>query len=91
MKKNSYIIIALVVLVFGIWTVPKIADKFSGHELIKFEQVPNFQFTNQDNVLITNKSYENKVYIVEFFFTTCPSICPIMNQNMVKLTKKIII
>ena len=85
MKKNSYIIIALVVLVFGIWTVPKIADKFSGHELIKFEQVPNFEFTNQDNVLITNKNYENKVYIIEFFFTSCPTICPVMNKSMVKI------
>ena len=85
MKKNSYIIIALVVLVFGIWTVPKIADKFSGHELIKFEQVPNFEFTNQGNVLITNKNYENKVYIIEFFFTSCPTICPVMNKSMVKI------
>ena len=85
MKKNSYIVIALVILIFGTWAVPKIADKFSEHELVKFEQVPHFEFTNQDNVQITNKNYEDKVYIVEFFFTSCGTICPIMNKSMVKI------
>ena len=47
--------------------------------------VPNFSFTNQNGETITNKDYIRKVYIVEFFFTTCPSICPIMNRNMVKI------
>ena len=85
MRKNSYIIVALIILIFGIWAVPKIAYKFSKKELVKFEQVPNFKFTNQNNVLITNKNYKNKVYIVEFFFTSCPTICPVMNKSMVKL------
>ncbi len=88
MKKNSYIVVALIILVFGIWAVPKIAKKFSKQELVKFEQVPPFEFTNQDNVLITNKNYENKVYIVEFFFTSCPTICPVMNKSMVKIQNK---
>lgn len=85
MKKNSYIVIALIILIFGTWAVPKIADKFSKKELIKFEQVPPFEFTNQDNIQITNKNYEKKVYIIEFFFTSCPTICPVMNKSMVKI------
>ena len=49
------------------------------------KKVPNFSFTNQIGELITNKDYEGKVYIVEFFFTTCPTICPIMNYNLVEI------
>ena len=88
MKKNSYIIVTLIILVFGIWAVPKIIEKFSDQELVKFEQVPSFEFTNQDNVLISNRNYENKVYIIEFFFTSCPTICPVMNKSMVKIQNK---
>lgn len=85
MKKNSYIIIAFIILVFGIWALPKIIGKFSKEELVKFEKVPLFEFTNQNKVLISNKNFENKVYLVEFFFTTCPTICPKMNANMVNI------
>jgi protein SCO1/2 len=49
------------------------------------KKVPSFSFTNQNGELITNKDYEGKVYIVEFFFTTCPTICPIMNYNLVEI------
>jgi len=49
------------------------------------KRVPEFSFTNQNGQLISNKDYLGKVYIVEFFFTTCPTICPIMNRNLVEL------
>ncbi|MFY0712457.1 SCO family protein [Seonamhaeicola sp. NFXS20] len=49
------------------------------------KKVPEFSFTNQDGKTITNKDYEGKVYVIEFFFTTCPTICPRMNQNLVKI------
>lgn len=88
MKKYSYIGISFIVLVFGIWAVPKIADKFSTPPLETIGKVPNFSFTNQNNLEVTNDSYKGKVYLVEFFFTTCPSICPIMNRNMVKIQDK---
>ncbi|UOY07837.1 SCO family protein [Muricauda sp. SCSIO 64092] len=48
-------------------------------------KVPNFSFINQDSVLVTNKDYLGKVYVVDFFFTTCPTICPTMTQNLVEL------
>jgi protein SCO1/2 len=48
-------------------------------------KVPDFEFYNQDSVLISNNDYLGKVYVVEFFFTTCPTICPIMTQNLVEL------
>lgn len=48
-------------------------------------RVPDFAFLNQDSLLVTNSDYSGKVYIVEFFFTTCPTICPIMTKNLVAL------
>ncbi|MEO0045164.1 MAG: hypothetical protein RL705_355 [Bacteroidota bacterium] len=46
---------------------------------------PSFELTDQNNKKITNDSYKGKVYALEFFFSTCPSICPIMNKNMVSI------
>ena len=50
-------------------------------------QVPAFQFTDQHGDTISNADYTGKVYVVEFFFTTCPTICPVMTGNMLKLQK----
>ncbi len=85
MKKYSYISITFIILIFGIWAVPKIVAKFNQNELLKFEEVPPFEFENQYGLLIGNSDYKNKVYVVEFFFTSCPTICPRMNENMVKI------
>ncbi len=49
------------------------------------KKVPSFSFTDQNGKTITNKDYEGKVYIVEFFFTTCPTICPRMSSNLVQI------
>ncbi|CAH8281381.1 protein SCO1/2 [Mariniflexile fucanivorans] len=49
------------------------------------KKVPDFSFTDQNGKNITNKDYEGKVYVVEFFFTTCPTICPRMNANLIQV------
>lgn len=86
MKKTfSYIGISFVILLFGIYSVPKIVKRFEKSDLVKFEKVPNFEFFNQEGRIISNKTYEGKVFVVEFFFSTCPTICPIMNQKMLVL------
>ncbi len=86
MKKNySYIGISFIILVFGIWAVPKIITTLSEPDLATIGKVPDFSFTNQDGKQITNEDFKNKVYVVEFFFTTCPSICPIMTESMLKI------
>ncbi len=89
MKKQQYFIgLAFIILVFGIWAIPKIVDRLSGTDLAFIEKnevkatVPAFSFTNQNGKTISNKDFEGKVYVVEFFFTTCTSICPIMTENM---------
>ncbi|AWX45134.1 SCO1 protein like protein [Flagellimonas maritima] len=51
----------------------------------KKRKVPEFSFLNQDSLLVSDKDYLGKVYIAEFFFTTCPTICPIMTKNLVEL------
>jgi len=51
----------------------------------KKRKVPTFEFINQDSVVITDKDYLGKVYVVDFFFTRCPSICPMMTTNLVSI------
>ncbi|MFC2175972.1 SCO family protein [Bacteroidota bacterium] len=48
-------------------------------------QAPEFGFTNQDGDLFTSDQLKGKIYLVDFFFTSCPSICPIMTANMMKI------
>lgn len=45
-------------------------------------EAPDFKLTNHEGATVTQDFYKGKVYVVEFFFTTCPSICPIMNRNL---------
>ena len=49
------------------------------------KKVPPFSFTDQNGDTITNEDYKDKVYLVEFFFTTCPTICPRMSSNLVQI------
>lgn len=104
LKNKSYIGISFVILVFGIYAIPKIVDRFQNNsvvqgdrldkvsgsnevddKLVKLGAVPKFELTNQDNQKITNETYKGKVFVLEFFFATCPSICPKMNANMLIL------
>lgn len=50
---------------------------------------PDFKLTNQNRKIITNKDMLGKVYVVEFFFARCPTICPIMNNNLKFINKEI--
>jgi len=84
-KKYSYIGISFIVLIFGIYVIPKVVARFQKSDLVQFDKVPDFEFINQNGKTITNKNFKDKVYVVEFFFTTCPSICPIMTKKMVTI------
>lgn len=65
-------------------------DKQVGFITIDDEKMkaPSFKFIDQNKDTITEKDYTGKVYIVEFFYTTCPTICPVMNANLVKVSKE---
>jgi len=87
MKKKPIIYIVFFVLLFtgfyyGLkWTVPG----FSDVKLPVLNYVQPFSFTSQNNQTITEKDVAGKVYIAEYFFTTCKGICPKMNTNMKKI------
>jgi len=46
------------------------------------KKVPQFLMLNQDSLMIGNEDFKGKVHLAEFFFTRCPTICPVMNKNM---------
>ena len=50
-----------------------------------YPKIPLFQFINQEGKHVTNSTYKGKIWIVEFFFTSCPTICPIMNKQLKRL------
>ncbi len=47
--------------------------------------IANFQFVNQDSAVVSNETFDDKVYVADFFFTSCPTICPIMKQQMLRI------
>ena len=51
----------------------------------KYHRIDDFSLTNQNKENITHFNYDGHIYVADFFFTTCPSICPIMTENMVYL------
>lgn len=50
-----------------------------------YHTIANFQFVNQDSALITNETFEGKIYVADFFFTSCRTICPIMKTQMLRV------
>jgi protein SCO1/2 len=53
-----------------------------------YQTIPDFKFVNQYADTITQKSLKGDIYVADFFFTTCPSICPIMHRNMLNVYKE---
>ena len=51
----------------------------------KFHKIAPFTLTNQNGKIVTEQDYDNKIYVADFFFTTCPTICPKMTENMGQL------
>lgn len=64
--------------------VEKLVDGKTQTDTI-YQTIPAFSFVNQDSAKITEKDFEGKVYVADFFFTSCTSICPIMHRNMLKV------
>ena len=59
--------------------------ELSNEALDTFHKIPDFNLLNQDGHSISASSFEDKIFIVDFFFTICPGICPKMTENMAKL------
>lgn len=56
----------------------------------KYHKIADFSLTNQNGETITQDTYKNKIYVADFFFTTCQTICPIMTDHMYQIQKEII-
>ena len=56
----------------------------------KYHTIAEFSFVNQNGKIITQKDYEGKIYVADFFFTTCGSICPKMTTNLEEVQKAIL-
>lgn len=57
-------------------------------EEFKTHPIPAFKFTNQYNQLVTNADFAGKIYVADFFFTSCPTICPVMKSQMIRVYEK---
>jgi protein SCO1/2 len=53
-----------------------------------YHSIPNFTFINQDGDTLTQDFFKNKIYITDFFFTSCPTICPVMKTQMLRIYEK---
>lgn len=67
---------------------PELVDSTVQH-IGNDHKIEDFSFFNQNGKLISQKDYENKIYVADFFFTTCPTICPKMTNNMVWLQNQL--
>jgi protein SCO1/2 len=87
------------IILFLIFVLPPIVyfyttrgyNNFSKLEIIGREghKIPNFSFVNQHNEVVINDSLIGNIYVANFFFTSCPSICPVMTKNMAYVQGKL--
>ncbi len=85
-NNKTFVLVGIVCLLVG---VIFLGVSLSKKSLFTVMQVPDFKLTDQNNKEITNKDMLGKVYLVEFFFSSCPTICPVMNSNMKYIQKEI--
>ena len=82
-RKTVFFIIFFFLLVIGFYyTMSQLIPGFGKSRLAPIGRVLPFAFTNQDGKKVTEQDVAGKVFVAEYFFTTCKSICPIMNTNM---------
>lgn len=67
----------------------ELVDSTIQHKM-KYHTIADFSLTNQNGETITEETYKDKIYVADFFFTTCPTICPIMTDHMYEIQKEII-
>ena len=93
MKQTILIIVAALLLLGGVFGYAYYTNRNKPAKELQYiggEQhiIPDFTFTNQLGQNITRKDVAGKIYVVEFFFCTCQSICPIMNKEMMRVQEK---
>jgi protein SCO1 len=88
-KKAWFYSLFFLVLIVGFYfMLTKLIPGYGKVGLPQLNKVRSFSFLDQNGEIVTNKNVEGKVYISEFFFTTCPGICPKMNTNLRPIYEK---
>ena len=88
-RKTIFYIVFFLLLVVGFYvTMSMVVPGFGKSKLPPIGKVMPFAFTNQDGKQVTEKNVTGKVFVVEYFFTTCKNICPVMNENMKKVYER---
>lgn len=65
---------------------PKIYDPSQPNDTL-YHRIPDFEFINQNGEMVSGEDLDGKIYVADFFFTTCPTICPKMSTHMLELQK----
>lgn len=60
----------------------------SDSKFTRIHRIADFEFVDQDSAIIDNSTFDGKIYVTDFFFTVCPSICPKMTDQMLKLQER---
>lgn len=66
----------------------EISEKEVNGEMVAdtvYHQIGDFSFVNQDSIVVTQDTFKDQIYIADFFFTSCPTICPIMKTQMLRV------
>jgi protein SCO1/2 len=84
-KRIFYLAFFLVLVLAFYFTMSSVIPGYGNRRFQVLNDVQPFSFINQDGKTVTERDVAGKVYIAEYFFTTCQSICPIMNTNMKKI------
>jgi len=96
MQKYFLIFLAFLGILFACEPTPPVVEQklpilgnrdFDGSDTI-YHQIPDFAFVNQDSQLVTNTTFANKMYVADFFFTSCPTICPKVKKQMLRLYER---
>lgn len=88
-KKGWFYLVFFVALAIGFYLIISYyVPGFNDRKLPPVSKVGAFNFINQDGHHFSNKDVAGKIYVAEYFFTTCPGICPVMNTNMKHVYEK---
>ncbi len=92
MNKHNFLFFAFLLVAISACIYQPKADKLpilGERDIVNgdtaFHTVPDFSFINQDSQIVTNATFKDKAYVVDFFFTSCPTICPKLTREMLRL------
>src|SRR4030095_5846376 len=88
-RKMIFYVAFFLVLVLGFYVaMTKLLPGFANPKLPVLSYVQPFSFINQEGKLVTERDVADKVYVAEYFFTTCPNICPMLNNGLKTIYEK---